>query len=676
MRTKLFKNILKSGALIALSLSMAIPASIMPASVYADEAILIQSYDFEKGFREFYDEDPNYSLLSSGGLFVKKVGGQIEEGSDRVDANGFVIMGQGTDARYHTQQVANQPSTKYDEERGTVIVLCDTYNVPELVKELPAKVATDEIGSETLDAAVPVGTVVREAATYKSAMTFTNPYTKLTSEGAVLGFWGKVPADTTEEKLAFIEFSSADTAVSFAYDASVARGEWHYYTYVIGKDSITTYVDGAVSEAAPVVDGTAPADYIEFLKTATIYFGATNTSSVVTAEETVFDNVVFYDGAMTVEEVTALYNTEYEDASRKADIAAPVKLYTMDSEEQFTNLDAEKVGVIENFNINGHEVKGVAVPENSKVTTKAGIKLNENPFAGMRLEGATVGYWIQVEPTAKKQDSGVIDNTVALAFIDGVKYVYNPKESDKSKDAFSYLYTKSGMYVQFMEGGYSDIAIGNSYTATCDEEVVDKYVEESSEWHYITLSINNDRITIYRDGEKVDTNLVNRGARFFDGYYRRIGEREKEYTLYGVFGGSGNQRATTIMSYLAYEDTIMNFGFLPTSDFLTERSSPMNITRISCYDISMDDDEVMALYEQETATINAMPEYQEPVTFTPGDLDEDGDVSALDALIILKISARMMDSTDWYTMVGDLNSDGKLDAQDALQVLKIAAKLV
>lgn len=59
----------------------------------------------------------------------------------------------------------------------------------------------------------------------------------------------------------------------------------------------------------------------------------------------------------------------------------------------------------------------------------------------------------------------------------------------------------------------------------------------------------------------------------------------------------------------------------------------------------------------------------------PGDVNRDGVINANDALILLKVSAKILESSDDYLKYGDLNQDGILDAEDALIILKISAKI-
>lgn len=685
------KFILKKMAAVALSVSMVIPCvSAFTVDAYAAEATLIKEYDFEKGFREFYDTDSEFKIVSASGQMIKKTPEQ-REASDRVDANGFVIQGEGANTKYYKQSPGNQPSTKYDNEKGTVFFLAGTYDVPELVKEVSGVVEKDEEAAFYLDMEAPVGSVVREAATFKSAITFTNPFAKLEAEKATLAFWGKVPADSTEEKIAFIEFSNGTAAVSFCFDSSISRGEWHYYEYVIDNNAVVAYVDGVASEIAPVIDGPAPADLAYFLKNATIYFGATNTSSVRTVEETVFDDVAFYNGTMSAEESKALYDTKFELMNKKADIANPLAFIAFDSSEAYENINPENPSNIEDFNINGHAVPGVAVVENTKGDYKNGIKV-DNPFSGKELEGLTVGYWVQVEPKERVVDKGtsnstdpskytgnypgelVINETVQLAFIDKTKVILNPKHNE-SAEGFSYLFTKNRMQAHFEEGGYYGMNTGNLFEIDMPDDAALNYVDESRNWHYVTNVITNNGVTIYLDGVKVTGYYENRAPRFFDGYYRRISEREKISTLYGAFGGSGNQTCTQMMTFLTYADTDMYFGWLPTSDYRNETTSPMNITRMSCYDNKMTDEQVAILYETELAAINEYPEYVEVPDYTPGDVNEDEQVNAVDALFVLKVAAKIEEATERQLLIGDMDGGGTLDAKDALAILKIAAKI-
>ncbi len=59
-----------------------------------------------------------------------------------------------------------------------------------------------------------------------------------------------------------------------------------------------------------------------------------------------------------------------------------------------------------------------------------------------------------------------------------------------------------------------------------------------------------------------------------------------------------------------------------------------------------------------------------------GDLDRSGSVDANDALLILKIAAKLQTPTEEQRIAGDVDESGSVDANDALYVLKKAAKLI
>lgn len=58
-----------------------------------------------------------------------------------------------------------------------------------------------------------------------------------------------------------------------------------------------------------------------------------------------------------------------------------------------------------------------------------------------------------------------------------------------------------------------------------------------------------------------------------------------------------------------------------------------------------------------------------------GDMNMDGKVTAADARLALRISAKIDELTAYALLVGDINQDGKLTAADARKILRIAAKI-
>ena len=61
--------------------------------------------------------------------------------------------------------------------------------------------------------------------------------------------------------------------------------------------------------------------------------------------------------------------------------------------------------------------------------------------------------------------------------------------------------------------------------------------------------------------------------------------------------------------------------------------------------------------------------------YTLGDVNDDGKINGLDALLILKYSAEMIDLTDTQKLAADVNVDGKYNGLDALEILKYSAEM-
>ena len=69
------------------------------------------------------------------------------------------------------------------------------------------------------------------------------------------------------------------------------------------------------------------------------------------------------------------------------------------------------------------------------------------------------------------------------------------------------------------------------------------------------------------------------------------------------------------------------------------------------------------------------PTTQKPVESTPGDLDGNGKITAADARVALRLSAKLEYATEAQKILADVNLDGKITAADARKILRVAAKL-
>lgn len=58
-----------------------------------------------------------------------------------------------------------------------------------------------------------------------------------------------------------------------------------------------------------------------------------------------------------------------------------------------------------------------------------------------------------------------------------------------------------------------------------------------------------------------------------------------------------------------------------------------------------------------------------------GDMNNDGNITAADARIALRISAKLQTATEFELFVGDLDSDGRITASEARKILRVAAHI-
>ena len=58
-----------------------------------------------------------------------------------------------------------------------------------------------------------------------------------------------------------------------------------------------------------------------------------------------------------------------------------------------------------------------------------------------------------------------------------------------------------------------------------------------------------------------------------------------------------------------------------------------------------------------------------------GDINGDGNISAADARLVLRASARLDTLNEWQTLAADVNADGNISASDARRILRVSARL-
>ena len=96
----------------------------------------------------------------------------------------------------------------------------------------------------------------------------------------------------------------------------------------------------------------------------------------------------------------------------------------------------------------------------------------------------------------------------------------------------------------------------------------------------------------------------------------------------------------------------------------------------TCLTLCVDGDDIEYYYSD---YIEHMPDEYDAVPkerIPKGDVDKDGSVTVADALSVLRVAAKLAQSTPDMIRFGDVDCDGSITVADALSVLRVAAKLV
>lgn len=69
-------------------------------------------------------------------------------------------------------------------------------------------------------------------------------------------------------------------------------------------------------------------------------------------------------------------------------------------------------------------------------------------------------------------------------------------------------------------------------------------------------------------------------------------------------------------------------------------------------------------------------QYGEKPAYTLGDVNDDGNIDAKDAVFVLRYAAKLADLNSQQQLSADVNADGAIDAKDAVKILRYAAELI
>lgn len=729
-----------------------------------------KTIDFNGGFNDLVWGESGFEIVKSEKSYVQKKPDQVEEG-EKVDANGFVYAGVDESAVYYQGLVSNQPTTKYDDEKGTYLQMGVKRRIPAIYKTKPAGVS-NELEAAALDAMVPCnaaggeGTLMQEEYIVSSEVCFDNPladeqFAEQAEDkgGITVSYWLKLPLDAENkekpscilrwETVEYVEgkkvpvgefqidgntslFWTPDKDVSTDAVAIVTNtavlpldtiksdekalpgshcSDWHQVTVCIGRTSVEVYVDGVSKNSAQTCvqyDGWEQQEKGENLLAwllgqsklhigGSSVFGASHGMSA-SSEDFALDDLRFYSGALSKEEIAAIYGKDKDGMKAPADVSAKevdlTKFMDISNIEHAVNESVEE--------ISGHKVYALGISTNEKSKYTAGVKL-ANPFAGKKIEGATIGYWI------KQEDA---ERTSVLLFMDEEKEIYHPKGSVQS--AASVLYAENAGEAIFAEG-YTNMSTCNSvqnlyYTALESKEKKEQ-LKKTTEWMYITLVMNNAGITYYVNGEPlIDKSLDVPCSRFLDGYYQVLANADDPTMLNGLFGRTNNQGATALMKFLTAEDTAMYLGYYPTKGMMNNNITPgCMFAGIRTVDAALSEEEVKEFYNQrfqgltipeskpskepeasEDVSGGGVSEKPEPsesaTTQNPspeppqedirGDLNQDGELTLKDAQLALRAALNLVVLNDRQKKAADIDGNQRVELKDAQMILRAVLHLV
>lgn len=413
------------------------------------------------------------------------------------------------------------------------------------------------------------------------------------------------------------------------------------YPYHIGWQNVADWIEDGTFSTGP--SNCVPQTMLEWLSNedTVLYLGYQGMCAdeleqdMGTLDNVLLDDVKFYDVPLTSEEATALY--EKSLAEKDADTTKavePIKVFDFDSDANgaipanmtsaATN-DAEEVAEpsVVNDAKYGHVLKLNA--SRSQYTSAVQF---ENPYKGMNnLTGATVSYWVRAAADSK----GKISEGVAISFLDEPKVLEHGKIQESVQD----LKTRTGLFSElscdaaFVAGIDTDVykSLKNTYTQSTIKNAFtdpdeDSYDEESdkleqewetrlasmSDWHYVTMVLENSGITMYLDGVKHANNQQDLlgytfyGPRFYDGYYNKIYDSFSAIRL-----GTGNQGATSLLEFLTQNDTAGYFGFMYKygSSATYATTAQTYFDDVSFYDKALSEEEVKAVYDSATSTASS-----------------------------------------------------------------------
>ncbi len=677
---------LKRSAAAVLSFAMTVTgfAGVSLAASAADAPQPAKVVDFSGGIRnyisipDFNDEAEYGAVTTVDKVHVKKTEDQKASSNEKLDGNGFVYEGDGSNAHYYETVTSNQPGTYYDSQKGNVLVLGDTIYVESLVKEKSAgsggDAANDSAAAATLDDAFKINSEFQKAYRSISGLDIDNPF--MDADGDLtLTYWAYIP-EKTDQNAAVISFDDmfAPASATLYFDPALGTGKWTQFAVVFKESGAEFYVNGAAASEEYM---TLTGDYdmgIFTIPVAVTVGGAKTIPDVDTVYDTRVDDISFYTEALSADQIQALYTEESAKIGVAADVTKPDARALLNNASQVKDVGTGSVS-FEEAQINGNKVKVAHVAGNKDANTKTGFSVVNNPFKGQVLNGATVGFWFKVG----SDNANAVANPMNMVFFDTRKEIYDPKSEKDPISNCSWLYMTNNLNAVFSEGGNFEAAksLKNTFTFGLSTAESEKATQASADWQYVTLSMTCNGIEVYVNGEKLENGAADKyGTRFCDGFFTNLMDRSDPTKLNGKFGATNNQGANLLTGFLGFADTDLYFGWSPedgpSGETRSSQTSESWYYSLSCFKSALTETEVKALYEKELEDLKNPP----APDVTPGDVDGSGKVEVADAIMVLKSLVKLVTLDETQAAAANVAGSADVAVDDAITILKYLVKLV
>lgn len=211
--------------------------------------------------------------------------------------------------------------------------------------------------------------------------------------------------------------------------------------------------------------------------------------------------------------------------------------------------------------------------------------------------------------------------------------------------------------------------------------LADSPYSQPGEWHMVTVTLMNDWVEFYLDGEIVDVekNYSSRGGVSLDTTesFKRFNKGTGMRYGYGSEKAMGDARygnyvCRLFLDWLTNPHTTFTIGGVTVKNAqanmynMSTVTDEIAIAKIDMYNVLVSEEQIAVMYKEGI----------HPVNFLPGDADGDGQVTANDALLVLNHVVKLETLEGTSLKAADVNTDESITADDALHILQYVVQLI